>query len=104
MTYRVELTTRASRDLKRIFRHINAENSPQAVAWFNSLEAAILSLEQYPQRSAATPENKTLRHLLFGNKPNIYRVIYAIDERARIVRVLHIRHGARRTFSGPAVV
>ena len=44
MTYRVELTVRTGRNLKRIFRHINAESSPQASVWFNELEAAILSL------------------------------------------------------------
>jgi hypothetical protein len=43
MTYRVELTARAGRNLKRIFRHINAESSPQASVWFNELEAAILA-------------------------------------------------------------
>ncbi len=96
MTYRVELTTRASRDLRRIFQRINAESSPRAFAWFNELEAAILSLDQHPERSPATPENRALRHLLFGKKPNVYRVIFAVDERARAVRVLHIRHGARR--------
>jgi toxin ParE1/3/4 len=96
MTYRVELTARAGRNLNRIFRHINAESSPQASAWFNELEAAILSLDEHPERSSATPENPALRHLLFGKKPNVYRVIFSIDERARVVWVLHIRHGARR--------
>jgi toxin ParE1/3/4 len=96
MTYRVELTARASRNLKRIFRHINAESSPRAFAWFNELEAAVLSLDQHPERSPVTPENRTLRHLLFGKTPNVYRIIFAIDARARVVRVLHIRHGARR--------
>jgi toxin ParE1/3/4 len=96
MTYRVEITARASRDLRWIFRQINAENSLQAFAWFNELETAILSLNQYPQRSPRTPESRALRHLLFGKKPNVYRVIFAIDERAQAVRVLHIRHGARR--------
>jgi toxin ParE1/3/4 len=94
MTYRVELTARASRNLKRIFRHINAQSSPQAFAWFNELEAAILSLDQHAERSPVTPENRALRHLLFGKKPNVYRVIFAIDDRARVVRVLHSRTGA----------
>jgi toxin ParE1/3/4 len=98
MTYRVELTARATRNLRRIFQRINAEHSPQAAAWFNELEAAILSLNEHPERSPVTPENKTFRHLLFGKKPNVYRIIYAIDERARVVRVLHIRHGARARF------
>jgi len=104
MTYRVELTARASRNLRRIFRHIHAASSPQAFAWFNELEAAILSHDRHPERSPITAENRRLRHLLFGKKPNVYRVIFAIDEGARVVRVLHIRHGARqplpRTPSG----
>jgi plasmid stabilization system protein ParE len=68
MTYRVELTARASRNLKRIFRYINAESSPQAFTWFNELEAAILSLDRHAKRSSVTPENRALRHLLFGQK------------------------------------
>ena len=27
--------------------------------------------------------------------PNVYRIIYAVHERARLVRILHIRHAAR---------
>jgi len=96
MTYRVELTERANRDLRRIFQYINADSSPQASVWFNALEAAILSLDQHPERSPVPPENRALRHLLFGKKPNIYRIIFMIDRRAQIGSVLHIRRGARR--------
>ena len=95
MTYRVKLTARAGRNLRRIYRDINAEDSGQAHAWFNGLEAAILSLDEYPNRCAVTPEDSSLRHLLYGNPPHIYRVVYAIDEHSRVVTVLHIRHGAR---------
>ena len=99
MIYRVELTARASRYLKRIYRRIDAVNSPQAFAWFNDLEMAILSLDRHPERCPMTPENRALRHLLFGNKPHVYRVIYVIDERAGVVNVVQIRHGARGPFS-----
>ena len=95
MTYRVELTARAIPNLRRIFQWIDAESSPRARAWFNELDAAIMSLDEKPQRCPMTPEDRALRHLLFGKKPHVYRIIYAIDEHARVVRVLHIRHGAR---------
>jgi mRNA-degrading endonuclease RelE of RelBE toxin-antitoxin system len=36
------------------------------------------------------------RHLLYGKKPNVYRVIYEVDEKLQTVWVLTIRHGARR--------
>jgi mRNA-degrading endonuclease RelE of RelBE toxin-antitoxin system len=52
-------------------------------------------LQQYPNRGTFIPENKKLRHLLFGGKPNIYRIIYAVDKRNAAVNVLQIRHGAR---------
>lgn len=80
MTYRVELTARASRNLRRIFRLINAESSPQASVWFNALETAILSLDQHPERCPATPKNSKLWHLLFGSKPHVYRVILSSSQ------------------------
>jgi hypothetical protein len=42
--------------------------------------------------------NRELRHLLYGHKPNVYRVIYRIVEKQKHIQVLHIRHGARRPF------
>ena len=99
MPYRVELTRRASRDLWHIFQHIRAEDSVQSFAWFNGLEAMVHSLDEHPGRGAITPESKKLRHLLYGNKPHIYRIIYRVKERTKKVQVLHIRHGARDEFT-----
>lgn len=95
MKFRVELTARAGRDLKLIYHHIHADSSVRASTWFNGLEALVYSLEEYPNRGAITLEGKKLRHLLYGNKPHIYRVIYSVHDRTKKVRVLHIRHGAR---------
>lgn len=99
MTYHVEMTARASRNLRRIFRDINAANSQRARVWFNGLEAAVLSLDQHPARGPMTPEDSDLRHLLYGRRRHVYRIIYAIDERRRVVTVLHIRHGSRQPLS-----
>jgi toxin ParE1/3/4 len=98
MTYRVDLTERAARDLRRLYQTIDAENSSQARAWFNRLEHVILSLDENPARGSIIPEDASLRHLLFGHRRNVYRIIYRIDERNEIVTVLHIRHGARDVF------
>jgi toxin ParE1/3/4 len=102
MAYRVDLTERAARNLRRIYRTINANDVVRARTWFNGLEKAILSLDQHPARAPTSPEDHGLRHLLYGRKPNVYRVIYAIDERNHIVTVLHIRHGARQAFTSGA--
>ncbi len=98
MGFRVELTARALRDLNAIYQHIQGDSSPRAFAWFNGLEAVILSLEQHPERGPLTRESPRLRQLLYGNKPHIYRIIYSIQKRSLLVSVLHIRHGARRDF------
>lgn len=45
MTYRVELTDRAARDVRHLYETINAENSIQARVWFNGLARVILSLD-----------------------------------------------------------
>jgi plasmid stabilization system protein ParE len=66
MAYRVDLTERAARDLIRIYRTINAENSAQAHAWFNGLERVIVSLRENPARGTIIPEDVNLRHVLYG--------------------------------------
>jgi toxin ParE1/3/4 len=100
MTYRVEFTARASRDLESLYEEKNAAESRAAARWFNGLEEAVGALASFPYRCPAAPEaRKTirkLRHLLYGKKPHVYRVIYEVDERRQTVSVLHIRHGARR--------
>ena len=98
MAYQVRLTRRARRDLERNYQHIEAEVSAQALRWFTGLEAAIYSLERHPNRAPVTPEDRNLRHLLYGRKPHLYRVIYEVDGRNHVVNVLHIRHGARKTL------
>jgi toxin ParE1/3/4 len=95
-TFEVRLARRASQDLVDIYEAIEAESSLSAAKWFIGLESAILDLEILPSRGQITPERTELRHLLYGNKPHVYRVIYSIDEAARVVNVAQIRHGARR--------
>lgn len=99
MAYHVEIMPRASQDLRDIYRRIHADDSPQALAWFNGLEAMVYSLDKHPRRGVVTPESDKLRHLLYGTKPHVYRIIYAIDDRKRKVSVLHIRHGARENLA-----
>ncbi len=108
MEYCVELSTRAELDVVDIFLRINAAESIAAAKWFNGLELAVCSLTRMPGRCPLAPESKRARvalyHLLYGNKPDVYRAIYAIaiyaiaiytiNETACVVNVLTVRHGA----------
>jgi toxin ParE1/3/4 len=96
MAYLVRITSRAERDLADLYLEINVENSSAALKSYRGLEEAILSLEEQPNRCRATRTRGKLRHLPYGHKPHIYRVIYRVLEKQQHVEVLHIRHGARR--------
>jgi toxin ParE1/3/4 len=98
VAYLVELTARAERDLNLLYAQIHVPESMVAARWFNGLEQAIYTLERSPRRCPIAPggkkTNRPLRHLLYGRKPDVYRVIYEIQQPRRTVRVLTIRHGA----------
>jgi len=104
MAYLVKLMPRAQRDLRLFFDHIHASESKAAVRWYENLRDEIFSLEKTPKRCSVTPESPNFRHLLFGRKPLVYRVIYRVLEEKKEVHVLHIRHGARRGFTGQSVL
>jgi toxin ParE1/3/4 len=98
MAYRVKIMPRAQRDLLHLYHRIGVPSSEAAFTWYRGLRQAIRSLRENPRRSPATPENPGLRHLLYGNKPHIYRVIYRVVESRKEVDILHVRHGARQEF------
>jgi hypothetical protein len=52
-----------------------------------------------PERCPVTPESDRHRHLLYGNYPDVYRIIFKIDNRQHKVVINHIRHGARSEFT-----
>jgi toxin ParE1/3/4 len=100
MTYLVEFAPRAVRDLEILYVEKSAAESRAAARWYNDLEQAVYALASHPHRCPFAPETRRakrkLRHLLYGKKPHIYRVIYEVDEMRQAVWVLTIRHGARR--------
>ncbi|MFZ0676572.1 type II toxin-antitoxin system RelE/ParE family toxin [Candidatus Binatus sp.] len=85
-----------------IFERVSADDSSIAARWFNGLEAAIDTLEQFPHRCPVAPDskraNRVLRHLLYGSKRDVYRVINDIDEPRKLVRVRAVRHSAMDEF------
>jgi plasmid stabilization system protein ParE len=99
MAYLIDITPRAKRDLDRVFEEIRASDSEAALKWYRGLYVAILTLEKLPHRCPSTRENSQFRHLLYGHKPHIYRVIFRVLEKQKQIEVLHVRHGARREFA-----
>jgi toxin ParE1/3/4 len=95
MAYRVDLTPRAQQDLSNIYATVTREAPFRG---FDRLEQSILSLSYFPERCTMVAKlstaKRTVRQLLFGRKRHVYRIYFAVfgDE----VKVLHIRHGARK--------
>lgn len=96
MAYLVNITSRAERDLEHLYSEIDAAGSAAARKWYQGLKKEILSLKENPNRCPVTPEKRTTRHLLYGRKHRVYRVIYRVLGRHNMVEVLHIRHEARK--------
>ena len=95
MAYRISFTRRAVRDLDQLYDSINAPGSEAAVRWFLKLQDAISLLASTPLMGMVTHEGASRRQLIYGNKPHFYRVIYKVDDDARLVTILQIRHGKR---------
>jgi toxin ParE1/3/4 len=75
-----------------------AERAPDsATKWFNGLNVAIYSLEDFPQRCPLAEESKAfdveIRQLIYGRRVGAYRILFTIVEGT--VHVLHVRHGRR---------
>src|SRR4051794_34872167 len=98
MPYDVRLTRRALGEIDQAFGWL-AERSPAAAAaWHRRLSAAVLSLEEHPQRCPLAPENDwyaggELRNLLSGKRRGVFRLLFEI--RNDVVYVLRVRHSAQ---------
>ena len=98
MAYHVDLSVRATNDLRRIYKRIEADQSINASRWYWGLVDAINSLENFPHRCPATNEDSNLKQLLYGHRKHLYRIIFRISVAQKTVEVLHIRHGAQSDF------
>jgi plasmid stabilization system protein ParE len=62
------------------------------------MEQTIENLSEFPGHCAVASEGRrgrVIRQLLYGRKPHIYRVLFRVIAKDRVVTVIHIRHGAR---------
>jgi plasmid stabilization system protein ParE len=99
MTYRVETAAAAEQDADAILEWLLSERAGDTgKRWFLALQDAIASLAEFPTRCPLAPEDTAfpfeVRHLLYGRKPHVYRILFTIE--SQTVYVLHIRHGRRR--------
>jgi toxin ParE1/3/4 len=100
MVYRVDIAASAEAQLEELYHWVVEQTPQRGAAWFNGLEQAILALDRHPERCPIASENldpeRPVRVLHYGRNPHVYRVYFTVDPAARAVRIVHVRHGARR--------
>jgi plasmid stabilization system protein ParE len=98
MTYRVELSRRAARDIEVAFEYLRSRAPLNALRWRDGLQGRLRLLEMSPEAFGFAPENETakanVRQVLYGT----YRVLYTI--RGETVYIVTVRHGARLFLTG----
>jgi plasmid stabilization system protein ParE len=96
--YAVIVQPPARLDIESAYLYIRDRAPLATERWLEGIEKAILSLDQFPRRCPLAPESKEfpeeIRQMLYGRRTGKYRVLFVI--RGQEVRVLHVRHGARR--------
>ncbi len=93
MVFEVRLSAAARRDIRRYLNRFK-QWAPLAVDdWHVRLMESITSLSDMPRRCIIARESHhkpaEVRQLLFGAKPNLYRIVFTI--RGQTVFVLRIR-------------
>src|SRR5271169_4285694 len=104
MAFRVRTTAKAKRNLDEILERLLSQEAGETERrWFQGLHRAVATLADSPQRCALAPENAVfpfeVRHLLYGRKPHVYRIIFTLE--GNIGSVLHVRHGRRQPIAKP---
>ena len=99
MAFRVEISKEAEHDATSILDWLISQHAGETgLRWLEGLEKTIASLANMPERCPLAPEDAEfpfeVRHLLYGRKPHIYRIVFTVD--GETVYVLHIWHGRRR--------
>ena len=99
--YDVSWGDRALDDLDAIFDYIavQSQSKERATAWLEGVVDAKQVLADVPNGFGFARENgtmpTTLRQLIYGS----HRLIYTVDEAARLVIILRVRHAAMRPAS-----
>lgn len=95
MKYAVSSTHEADANIEEAFRYIYERSPLSATRWLRGIYQAIDTLEILPRRCAVAPESEILgeelRHYIY----KLHRIIFRIEEKAKIVRIVHVRHSAR---------
>ncbi|MBL9178708.1 MAG: type II toxin-antitoxin system RelE/ParE family toxin [Verrucomicrobiaceae bacterium] len=98
MSFEVEYTPNAQRELEDVYLWIKARAPISAARWRDDLIAKVESLSTDPQRHRLAPESRRflaeIRQLIFRKRRSQFRILFTIVSK-RVV-ILSVRHHSRR--------
>ena len=96
MAWQVIFSARSRIDLQKIVEYIALDNSAAAERFASLLITQAESLANTPEMGPVLPQRLATRFFPIGS----YLIIYRLDTKKRVVRVLRFWHSARRLRAG----
>ena len=96
MSWRVFITPHAVAELTAIHDYISRDSTENANNMVSRILTAIEGLAILPHRNIYQKSSRKLRGPVYDLPVEAYIIFFRIDEQARIVNVVSIRHSARR--------
>jgi toxin ParE1/3/4 len=91
---------RAERDLEDLYLWVIQRGAAAGCPVVQRCRESDLFTRQHPKRCPVAAESfdpgHPVRVLTYGRKPHAYRIFFTVDDDAEIVRVVHVRRGARQ--------
>lgn len=105
MTFEVLLTETAEKEVDDIFFWLVGKNPKYAGKWLSGFRESIATLSEMPQRCAIARESALYDVIVRQHLFLKYRILFSIidadgDRVDDTVRILHVRHGARKDIEG----
>ena len=94
--FRLIFMPRAAADLRQIQDYIARDSTKNAEQMVARILDATESLKEFPHRTVAERQNRRLKHPTRTLSVNPYIVYFRVIDEWKTVRILHVRHGARR--------
>lgn len=103
MEYNVLIQPQAENDLENIYNYLADFSVIIEDKWQKKIFSQMSSLSVMPYRYAVYPNVEfvkiELRQIVLGSKSACYRIIYAVIEKDKEVRIITIRHAARKPIN-----
>ena len=102
MAYQIKITAPAEDDIYSAFDRIKKVAPSVSEKWLRGIFKSIFTLTEMPDRCPMAPESEALglpiRHLLYGKKTAIHRIVFDIQNETNadhLVRILRVWHGKK---------